>query len=474
MAGGCAKYRDELSAFVDEMLPAKRWDTVAQHLAGCPLCREETVAIRELRSTLSHARTCSAPSTSLASRLEAIAGDDRTQPLYLQHGDDTLPSRRRRRRRWALRGVAATAVLAVGLGTAAVTLAPEPRRVHDAVGDAREQFAMQSTAIHVQEAVGAVLLAHDRGAQLARVDGLEPAPAPDGVPLPISDAAADELLARAGGADVMVSGVQEVLVADADGGYWRSDVSINRVAGEGAELVVFDRTGNRFLSSFAPDFSPDEISAPERWDFATYASLVSVAGRPATVLEARRGDAVVARWWLDVASGITLHSERFDPDGDPTIVVGYRSVRVGEAQLPDERTQLVSLSRATTSGSRGWCVGFSVCPYELAGLPLVAYSSTTARGERSMSLVYSDGVQTLTATWVEGVLGDGAAASAMAAAGLPSVEAWQAGRGVVAVTTDGPPRMLEESKERLPGPAAHRDSLWTRLGDGMARLAGLR
>lgn len=481
MARDCARFHDDLSGFVDETLPSRRWGEIARHLAGCPLCREETVELREVRSALANAQRDDALPSTLTSRLEAIAGDDSCQPLYLRPSPDSapvpLPSKRRRRQRIALRGTMAVMVLALSMAVLAVALAPEPRNIDDAVASAREQFAEQITAINVQGAVGAVLLAQNRGAQLASIDGVHGLAVDQATSLPISHGAAEKVLSRSAEAPVALSGVQEVLVARDDGGYWKSDVAVQRVAGEGANLAVHDRLGNQFLSSFAPDFAPEIFSSKpsslSNWDFFTYPGLTTLAGRDATVLEARAKEAVVARWWFDVSTGVVLRSERFDSSEHPTIIVAYRSLRLGEARLPERREEMVPLSKVGNSGTRGWCVGLPVCPSELAGLPLVAYSSTTARGERSMGLFYSDGLQTLTVTWTEGRLDGANRLSADAAAGLPSVSVWQSGTGVVALATNGSRRMLDDAAHALPGQADHPTGISYRLGVGLARLTGL-
>ena len=471
----CSKFREDLSGFVDETLSERRWSEVAHHLAGCPLCREETAEIRELRSALSN--TClsevSAP-TSLAGRLEAIAGDDSSQPIYWHAGAaNHLPSKRKRRKRLAVQGSVAVLALAMGVAVLAVVLAPQPRTIDDAVATAREQFARQATAVNVQEAVGAVLLAQGKGAKF----GVAQQAAPHGIPsiqaLPISHTAADGMLSRGTLAAVGLRGVQEVLVANEEGGFTQGDVAVTRVAGEGAQLVVFDALGNRFLSSFAPDFSTGTVDVPEAWDFYTYPTPTDVAGRDAIALEARRDEQVVGRWWVDVDTGVLLRSERFDTAGRPTIMVGYKELRVGQTALPANRTPLVSLSKATTSGARGWCVGLQTCPYELAGLPLVAYGSTTTPGEQSMVLVYSNGLQTISVSWTEGVLAAGEDVSAVAATGLPSVSVWQAGQGIVSVVTNGSQKMLSDAVSGLPSPEPYDDGIAAKFSAGLGRLAGL-
>jgi len=473
---GCERVHDDLSGFVDETLTPRRWDEVAVHLAGCGDCREETAEIRELRSALLNSRSVDVDApASLADRLEAIAGDDCDVPLYWgSDGPSTLPSKRRRRKRIVLQGSAAMLSLVMGVAVLAVVLAPGPRRLDDTVDVAREQFAQQITAVNVQESVGALLLAQDKGAQFPVVQHAEVYSVPSAPALPISRTAADSMLSRGATSYVGLGGVQEVYIATEDGGgYVRGNVAVTHVAGQGSELVVFDRDGNRFSSNFAPDYLEGVVEAPDSWDFYVYPSTVQLAGRPAMELEARRDDAVVARWWLDVATGITLRSERFGASEQPTIVFGYGEVRVGEVALSEDAPRTVSLSKATTSGARGWCVGLKTCPYELAGLPLVAYSSTNTQGEQAMSLVYSNGFQTLSVRWMEGKLAEGDAVSAAAATGLPSVAAWQAGRGVVSVTTNGSQKLLAQAVEELPDRAPYDRGVGARLVAGLGRITGL-
>lgn len=363
--------------------------------------------------------------------------------------------------------------LVVGVAVLAVALAPSPRRLEGTVGVAREQFAKQATAVNVQEAVGALLLAQDRGAQFPVVRDAAAHATPSVSALPISADAADAMLSRGATAVVGLGGVQEVLVANDQGGYVRGDVAVTKVAGKGAELVVFDADGNRFLSSFAPDVLEGEVDPPKDWDFFAYPETTHLANRSAVALEARRDDVVTARWWIDVATGIVLRSERYDASGKPTIMVGYDEVRVGDVVLQDDQALTVLLSKATTSGSRGWCVGLDSCPYSLAGLPLVAYASTTTRGEKSMSLVYSNGLQTLSVGWTEGVLAEGDEVTADAATGLPSVRAWQAGQGVISVATNGTKKLLTQAVDELPGQAPYDRGLSAKFVAGMGRITGM-
>ena len=106
----CDKFQHDLSAFADRTLSPRRWQQVGYHVAGCERCRAE---VSEIRSVCAHlqeraAVTSPAPST-LAERLQDIAGDECAAPLYIATGTgEGLPTARHQRRRrlglgWASR-----------------------------------------------------------------------------------------------------------------------------------------------------------------------------------------------------------------------------------------------------------------------------------------------------------------------------------------------------------------------------------
>lgn len=469
----CLKFKDSLSAYVDETLPEKRWEEISYHLAGCGDCRHEVLELRDLRSAL--AASCNpdvaAPST-LADRLEAIAGEHAADPLYISQGKAcALPSKRRRRRKRAMQTGAALLAMTMAVAMLALVVAPEPRTILKPTEQARDQYAMYSTAVNVQEAVGAMLLAQGRGAHYGAPVAAQPMQAPHGKPLPISSGSAEQMMDHAAHTGASLTGTQQVWVTNGSGHFLTSDVQMSQVAGEGTHLVVLDADGGRFLSSFLPDFTVDEVRAPDQWRYFTYPALTEVVGRSAFVMEAQSEEVLAARWWIDSETGELLRSERFDTFGNPTIMVGFRELNLGEAQLPVDRSQLTSLSKASSSGARGWCVGFDDCPYELAGLPLVAYSSSP--GDDEMSLIYSDGIHMISASWTDGVLQAPEPMSEGAASGLPSVSIWQAGDGVVSVATNGSRELLAKAVAGLPEQAPHEETLWQRFNRGMGRLTGL-
>ncbi len=364
----------------------------------------------------------------------------------------------------------ATMVVLASVLVIAFLVAPEPPLIDSPVKQAREQYSLSTTATSVNEAVGAVLLAHERGAsfghprhQLARATMAK-------APRPLTRAAAAAMLEREGPTH---SGTQRVWISAGDEGFHVTDVRVDEVAGEGTSLVVLDDTGNRFMSWFVPSSTCCQTEHGPPWTFVKFSGLDQVAGRWADVVEAR-DDAGrrVARWWVDRDDGLLLWSERYDTQGIPTIISGFTKVRVGEAHLAEDPTELVSMNPVSSSEAKGWCVGLLKCPSNVAGLPLVAHASSDVHGGKSMRLFYSDGFRSLSVVWHEGRLKDSLPAGDHTV-GFPEVAVWQSGGGVVSVATNGTPDMLEVASAQLPGEAAWEPSVMEQVGRGLARLAGI-
>ncbi|MEO7587882.1 MAG: hypothetical protein ABIS84_07610 [Arachnia sp.] len=442
------------------------------HVAGCATCRGELSDIRRLRQSLGGPPPpVTAPDT-LTQRLHGIAGEHVHAPLYMAADGPrcSLPSRRRRRNRTLMQsGVVAMTVMA-SVFVIAFLVAPEPQMVANALKQAREQYSLSETAVSVNESVGAVLFAHERGASFGPSFHQSPRATMVSDPKPLDPTTAAGMLEGEGPTH---SGMQRVFISAGDGGFLSADVRVDEVAGEGTSLVVLDATGQQFMSWFVPSGSCCQRSAGPPWTFWQYTGTDQVALRWANVIEARDADGHrVARWWVDEGNGLVLWSERYGADGAPTIMSGFTDLKVGEAQLAQDRVELVSMNPVTSSGSKGWCVGLPQCPADLAGLPLVAHSSSIARGARSMRLFYSDGFRGLSVVWSEGQL-QGTLSIADNAEGFPQVAVWQSGDGIVSVATSGSHDMLREASAELPGQLAWNPSVLERVGRGLARLAGI-
>lgn len=468
----CRRFREDLSAFADETLPQRRWEQVGYHVAGCPGCRDELADIRRVRRTLGapDERSAAAPLT-LAQRLQGIAGEHIDAPLYMAAGPRcALPSKRRvRNRRMLQTGMAAMAVVA-SMFVIAILVAPEPPLISNAVKHAREQYSLSTTAISVNESVGAVLLAHERGATFGTAQRQAARSTMMSAPQRLTRAAASDMLE---GEAPTHSGVQRVWISAGDEGFHVTDVRVDEVAEEGTSLVVLDATGNRFMSWFVPSGKCCETDGGPPWTFWQYQGMDQVAGRWASVIEARdHDDRRVARWWVDRANGLILWSERYDTQGMPTIVSGFTTLKVGEAHLADGHVEMASMDPVSSSGSKGWCLGLAHCPTNLAGLPLVAHASSDVRGSRSMRLFYSDGFRGLSVVWSEGQLQGGTRITDRAA-GLPEVAVWQAGDGIVSVATNGSLELMHQASAQLPAEKAWDSSVLDQVSRGLARLAGI-
>lgn len=472
----CGRFEADLSAFADHTLAPRRWEQVGYHVAGCDNCRREVAAIKELCTTLSGscAGRASTPDQ-LASRLQQIAGEQVDAPLYMAAGmPGELPSRRRERRRLLTGSGAAAVTVLASLFVIVLLIAPSPPLVDDAVRQAREEFSLSTTAISVNEAVGAVLLAHQRGALPSEPVDRHARSTIVSSPRQISPETAADVLGGFEGHTF--SGLQRVWISDGSGSFHVADVRIDEVAGQGASFEVLDARGDVFHSWFVPSSNCCAAKSPEEWTFHTYDGMDQVAGRWAHVVEARDSDGrKVARWWLDTGNGMLLWSERYDTTGAPTLISGYVELELDTADLRHEGIELISFHTSSTAEvpDQEWCTGFDHCPDSLAGLPLVAYSSSNTEEGQGMRLVYSDGFRAVTACWTEGRLpSQGAIRAYDDVAGLPKVAIWQSGPGVVSVATNGSLSLLHEAVGQLPGEAAHEYSLMERVRQGGLRLIG--
>ncbi|MGO1383509.1 MAG: anti-sigma factor family protein [Arachnia sp.] len=468
----CERYRQDLSAFFDETLAPRRWEQVGYHVAGCPICRLELETIQDLRRSLrAPADDPSGVSHTLSERLNSIAGEHIDAPLYMAGGPKcALPSRRKRRNRRILRSTAAVMTTLASVLVIAFLVSPEPPTVTNAVALAREDFLLSTTALSVNDAVGAVLLAHERGATLDGPQHQSARATMVYAPQRITSATASALLTGTG---ITHSGVQRVWISDDGAGFHVTDVSVDEVAGEGTSLVVLDSSGNRFESWFVPSNVCCESEEGPPWSFWRYGGMDQVAGRWAEVIEARDEDGNrVARWWVDLDGGLILWSERYDEEGKPTIISGFTSLTMGEAHLSQPNSQLIGMNPVSSSGAKGWCHGLTHCPASLGGLPLVAHSSADVRGGTSMKLFYSDGFRSLSVVWSSGQLHDTTRITDHAA-GLPEVAIWQSGEGIVSVATSGSVELVHDASQDLPGELAWEPSMMERIGRGLSRLAGI-
>jgi anti-sigma factor RsiW len=130
----CPEIDDRLDDYVDGTLPEGEFQEVELHLASCPACRDEE---RRLRSILAQAH---------ALPREVAPGRD----LWAGIAERIQEERRARRRGWATWGLAAAAVLVVGVSLRVLhSVDPAARPAPPAVGTT--PAALEATSIGAAE-----------------------------------------------------------------------------------------------------------------------------------------------------------------------------------------------------------------------------------------------------------------------------------------------------------------------------------
>lgn len=360
----------------------------------------------------------------------------------------------------------------------ALMLAPDPAIVENPVHMAREEFSLSITSISVNETIGAVLLAHERGAHQADPVQQRARTGIVGTAFEISAEQAAETLSQTVGGNLTYSGTQRVWISDGEGAFYANDVRVDEVAGEGSTLSVLDARGTEFVSWFVPTSGCCSSRSPSGWTFVEYEGRDQVAGRWARVIEARDvDDHLVSKWWVDTANGLVLWTERYDTFGEPTVISGFTDLELDHARLAPDGIELSFINVPASVMSepvQAWCTGLKYCPEKLAGMSLVAHSSSDADGRATMRLVYSDGFRSISVCWTDGLLAaDGATRVHDDTPGMPEVEVWQAGHGVVSVATNGGLSMLDHAVRALPVEEPWQPTLLERFREGLARVGGI-
>ena len=123
------------------------------------------------------------------------------------------------------------------------------------------------------------------------------------------------------------------------------------------------------------------------------------AGRPATVVDARRANGSnAARFWIDNASGLLLRRELYAPDGSIARASGFTHVRIGTDSsgpplppvLATRAAELVGPASYDDLSRRGW----DCCAPYLAG-GFVLYDVSRTDSGSALRLSYSDGLTTV-------------------------------------------------------------------------------
>ena len=147
----CRELRDVADSYLAEELLVETNHEVLRHLDGCPACREEVSARRQLRATLKQAFVTAESLQPDAEWVGRLSAGLRTRAL-------SRPARRFRPAQWWL--LAAGLALAAVVGRAAWHRQGDDRRVadafaHDAAGDHRDcalHFRLAQAPIPLEEA----------------------------------------------------------------------------------------------------------------------------------------------------------------------------------------------------------------------------------------------------------------------------------------------------------------------------------
>jgi hypothetical protein len=205
---------------------------------------------------------------------------------------------------------------------------------------------------------------------------------------------------------------------------------------------------------------------------------VHVAGRRATVVEARAAHGVVAkRWWVDDATGVLLWQESYDDERLST-AAGFTDVEVvpwASVSQPRLAARLAT-SAASTAAARLAGSGWS-CADEMAGLDLLEVSTDTPDDPRSVHAVYGDGASTVSVLQRHGRLSGAPAGArwddrmqAWRHGGAVRWATWQSGETVYTVTTDGPASLLGRAVATFPHAGPVETTTLGRVREGWSRI----
>jgi hypothetical protein len=431
------------------------------HVVGCEGCRREFDALRHVRDRLRGAPPDGAASRELTDRLVSIAGSEAAEPLYARPfvpalpGPGVLPSRRQQTRRVVLGVFTVTCVVIAGLVGVGWAAAPTPETVVIDPGPiARDEFAAVLTERPL--ANPAVIGARAVEFTDAKTGQLHGPPDAGG---PLLGNGARELLERADAAplDTSFAGRQLVQVRHL-AGFWVAEVDVEGHPEHGTRVTFPGRIGAG-RSALLPVRTPGRVGALS----ATHQLLTGpgpeVAGRDSTIVEAHRAGRPVARWWLDIDTGLVLWQQLFDDDGRITLSAGFRSVAIGpvdsHGSLPPRlvrRGDVATLDLVLIDGlrSQGW-----LCSRKVADLELVTIRRSPH--DRMVHTVYGNDVVTLSVLEQKGTLTDTPSGfvwdpeqGVYRSLGMTTMYSWQSGESIFTVVTDAPTAVAERAIKELP------------------------
>ncbi len=365
------------------------------------------------------------------------------------------------------------------------------RRVVLVVGAGALGAAVCSTGVHL------VLPAGDELRPVRTAN----APTPRPRVLAAAEQRAVDLLRRAGRAESALAYQGAKFFGSwSDYGHTSVLAQVSHRPGEGTRLTTASGSSptRRLVTADAGTGVDDRmLAALTRRYRLRVAGVEGCIGRRATIVEAVRGDGVVAgRFWLDDRTGLTLRRELFDARGRQVRLTLFVDLRVVDSRrlrpvptapsgslqpraLPSaEADRVLDQGGLDELREDGW-----VLPDLLpSGLTLSGARDVRVAGAHAVHLTYSDGLFTLSMFVQRGRLdpddlpghtarqvGD---ATVYAEAGLYRHLSWEGGGLVYTVVTDAP----DESVAAVVGAMPHRPhdgSMLGRMSRGVARMGSL-
>lgn len=206
------------------------------------------------------------------------------------------------------------------------------------------------------------------------------------------------------------------------------------------------------------------------------------AGRDTTIIEAARPSGVLAgRFWIDDATGLLLRREVYAPDGDLARVSGFVDLAIGKqgraravpSPIPGENGEPVATAGYDALAADGWFC----CPRRLDETLRLTEVRRSA-DDRTLQLVYSDGLTATTVFQQPADLNDGTAGGftqrregngeVYVRYGLSSSASWSVDGMVYTVVSDTP-YGLDRARAVFPRDRAP-ENAGQRLGRGMHKI----
>jgi len=266
-------------------------------------------------------------------------------------------------------------------------------------------------------------------------------------------------------------------------------VDVEHVVGQGTRLSVrggAPRDAAMFLAGGSDAEQASQLTVQSlRLLTEAYAVRLgghdSVAGRPSTVVEISRAGALVARLWVDEASGLLLRREILGSSGQLVRESTFIDVHVAPADfmphlppaVPDTSVRGQGVRDVRSLESTGWD-----CPHDAGTMQLVGME--VLPGTHALHMTYSDGLSRMSVFEQRGSLDPDSVRGLPSLRiaghlvhvreGMPTYAVWQQDGLVLTAVTDGP---LDTVAAVVAGQPPQVDTglgFWERVASGVARL----